>query len=192
MEQKLNAENHHNQVEDNVVVTLEYELKVDGEVVDTSENADPIVFLQGAEQIVPGLEKGIYGMKLGESREIVVSPDEGYGEYDEKGIVEVARKEFPNDFPLEPGVEITVHTDKESEEGEDDEHELMEATIVSVNKYVVTLNFNHPLAGKTLNFKVKVIDLREATEEEIEHGHVHGDEEDYEFEDEDFNKSEEE
>lgn len=191
MENKLNTETHPTVVEDNVIVTLEYELKVDGEVVDSSDEGDPIVFLQGAEQIVLGLEKGIYGMKLDESREITVSPAEGYGEYDEKGIVEVARKEFPADFPLEPGVEITVHTDENSE---DSEHDLMEATIVSVNKFVVTLNFNHPLAGKTLNFKVKVVDLREATEEEIEHGHVHGDDHDhdYEFEDEDFDELEEE
>lgn len=187
----MNTETNPTMVENNVVVTLEYELKVDGEVVDSSENGDPIVFLQGAEQIVIGLEKGIYGMKLGETREITVLPAEGYGEYDENGIVEVARKEFPPDFPLEPGVEITVHTDGEDE---DSENEIQEATIVSVNKYVVTLNFNHPLAGKTLDFKVKVVDLREATEEEIEHGHVHGEghDHDYEFEDEDFDELEEE
>jgi FKBP-type peptidyl-prolyl cis-trans isomerase SlyD len=183
----LNAENHYNVVVDNVVVTLEYELKVDGEVIDSSENGDPIVFLQGANQIVVGLEQGIYGMKLDESREIVVAPEDGYGEYDENGIVEVDRKEFPSDFPLEPGVEITVHADDEGEE------DIMEATIVSVDKSTVTLNFNHPLAGKTLNFKVTVIDIREATEEEIEHGHVHGDDDDeFEFEDEDFDETSEE
>lgn len=175
-------------IAENVVVTLEYELTVDGEVVDSSEEGDPIVFLQGSNQLVPGLENALPGLKAGESKEITVTPEEGYGEYDPDSIVEVARSEFPDDFPLEPGVEITVHTDESDDEFED----MMEATIVKVDKFVVTLNFNHPLAGKTLNFKVKVLELREATPEEIEHGHVHGDHDydDFEFEDEELDELE--
>lgn len=175
-------------VADDVVVTLEYELTVDGEVFDSSEEGDPVVFLQGSNQLAPGLESALIGLKIGESKEVTVSPEEGYGEYDPDAVVEVARSEFPGDFPLEPGTEITVHTDESDDEFDD----IMEATIVKVDKFVVTLNFNHPLAGKTLHFKVKVLDLREATAEELEHGHVHGDHDhdDYEFDDDELDEFE--
>ncbi len=191
MENKLNTENKPALIEDNVVVTMDYELTVDGEIVDSSTDGDPIVFLQGAEQIARGLEKAIYGLKEGDEKQVVVAPADGYGEYDPEALVEVARSEFPADFPLEPGLEITVHSDENDEELED---EMMEATVVEVGKFVVKLDFNHPLAGKTLNFKIKIVDLREATQEEIEHGHVHGDEDEdvFEFEDEDFDELEEE
>lgn len=190
MENKLNTDQTPALIEDDVVVTMDYVLTVDGEIVDSSENGNPIVFLQGSEQIAIGLEKALYGLKVGDEKEVVVSPEDGYGEYDPEALVEVARSEFPADFPLEPGLEITVHSDEDDEEMED---EMMEATVVEVGKFVVKLDFNHPLAGKTLNFKVKILELREATLEEISHGHVHGDEDDmFEFEDEDFDELEEE
>jgi FKBP-type peptidyl-prolyl cis-trans isomerase SlyD len=189
MELKLETENQPNVIIDNVVVTLDYELTIDGEIVDSSKDAEPIIFLQGAGQVIPGLEKALYGMKQGEERLITVDPVDGYGEFDEEAIVDVPRDEFPADFPLEVGVEITVHSeeaeddDDEIEEGEDD---LMEATIVAIKDDSVTLDFNHPLAGKVLTFQIKVVELREATVEEIEHGHVHGDDSDFYFDDEDF------
>ena len=188
----MDTENKPFVVEDNVVVTMNYSLSIDGEVVDSSEgeDADPIIFLQGAGQIIPGLEKSIYGLKVGDKKSVTVDSKDGYGEIDPESIVEVPKDEFPEDFPLELGVEITVNADDEDEEGEEE----MEATIVAVNESTVTLDFNHPLAGKTLNFDVHIIDIREATSEEIEHGHVHGDSDDsdFYFEDEDFDELDEE
>ncbi len=190
MELKLNTQNKPLVVEDNFVVTMNYSLKIDGEVVDTSfgDDNDPIIFLQGAGQIVYGLEKSIYGLKAGEKKSIIVDPKEGYGEIDPESIVDVPKDEFPQDFPLEVGVEITVNADNEDEDGDDE----MEATIVAVKKDTVTLDFNHPLAGKELHFDVEIVDIREATSEEIEHGHAHGDDEEFYFEDEDFDEFEDE
>ncbi|MBW6471672.1 MAG: peptidylprolyl isomerase [Anaerolineaceae bacterium] len=186
----MDTENKPFVVEDNVVVTMNYSLSIDGEVVDSSEGEDndPIIFLQGTGQIIPGLEKSIYGLKVGDKKSVTVDPKDGYGEVDPESIVEVPKDEFPEDFPLELGVEITVNADDEDEEGEEE----MEATIVAVNESTVTLDFNHPLAGKTLNFDVHIIDIREATSEEVEHGHVHGDDSEFYFEDEDFDELDEE
>jgi FKBP-type peptidyl-prolyl cis-trans isomerase SlyD len=185
----MNTENKPFVVEDNVVVTMNYSLSIDGEVVDSSEGEenDPIIFLQGAGQIISGLEKSIYGLKVGDKKSVTVDPKDGYGDIDPESIVEVPKDEFPEDFPLELGVEITVNADNEDDEGDEE----MEATIIAVNDTTVTLDFNHPLAGKTLNFDVHIIDVREATSEEIEHGHVHGDDSEFYFEDEDFDELDE-
>lgn len=186
----MDTENKPFVVEDNVVVTMNYSLSIDGEVVDSSEGEDndPIIFLQGGGQIIPGLEKSIYGLKVGDKKSVTVDPKDGYGEIDPESIVEVPKDEFPKDFPLELGVEITVNADDEDEEGDDE----MEATIIAVNENTVTLDFNHPLAGKNLNFDVHIIDIRDATTEEIEHGHVHGDDFDFYFENEDFDELDQE
>lgn len=186
----MDTENKPFVVEDNVVVTMNYSLSIDGEVVDSSEGEDndPIIFLQGAGQIISGLEKSIYGLKVGDKKSVTVDPKDGYGDIDPESIVEVPKDEFPKDFPLELGVEITVNADDEDDEGDEE----MEATIIAVNDTSVTLDFNHPLAGKTLNFDIHIIDIREATSEEIEHGHVHGDDSEFYFEDEDFNELDEE
>ncbi len=186
----MDTENKPFVVEDNVVVTMNYSLSIDGEVVDSSEGEDndPIIFLQGAGQIISGLEKSIYGLKVGDKKSVTVDPKDGYGDIDPESIVEVPKDEFPKDFPLELGVEITVNADDEDDEGDEE----MEATIIAVNDTTVTLDFNHPLAGKTLNFDVHIIDIREATSEEIEHGHVHGDDSEFYFEDEDFDELDEE
>ncbi len=176
-------------VEENLVITMDYSLSIDGEVIDSSEgeDSDPIIFLQGAGQIISGLEKSINGLKIGDKKSITVEPKEGYGEIDPEAIVEVPKDEFPKDFPLELGVEITVNSD-DDEDGDDE----MEATIIAVDDKTVTLDFNHPMAGKTLNFDVHILDIREATPEEIEHGHVHGDDSDFYFDDEDFDELDDE
>jgi FKBP-type peptidyl-prolyl cis-trans isomerase SlyD len=158
-------------VQDNVVVTMHYQLEVDGEVYDASEENDPLVFLQGHQNIIPGLESELYGLKVGESKEVQVAPQDGYGEIDKDAIQDVDRDEFPSDIPLEPGVELEM---------KDQEGNEIYARIVSVSKDRVKLDFNEPLAGKKLDFRITIIDLREATAEEIEHGHAH-----YESEEED-------
>jgi FKBP-type peptidyl-prolyl cis-trans isomerase SlyD len=151
-------------VADNVVVTIEYTLLVEGEILDSSEEEGPLEFLQGHSNIIPGLEKELYGMKPGERKQVVVQPDAGYGEFDEEALMDVPRSEFPEEIPLKPGVELEV-TDQEGD--------TQLARIVSVSKSDVKLDFNHPLAGKVLEFDITIKELRQATSEEIDHGHVH-------------------
>jgi FKBP-type peptidyl-prolyl cis-trans isomerase SlyD len=103
-------------------------------------------------------------MKVGESKEVVVTPAEGYGEFDENAFMDVPRNAFPADIPVEEGTELTVR---------DDSGQPRYARIDTVDGDTVTLNFNHPLAGDELHFNVKVVALREPSSEELEHGHVH-------------------
>jgi FKBP-type peptidyl-prolyl cis-trans isomerase SlyD len=151
-------------VQDGLVVSMEYTLTVDGEVLDSSKNAGPLQFLAGHDNIVPGLEREMKGMKIGESKDVTVSPADAYGEFDEDAYVEVPRSEFPNDIGLELGMELGL-TD------EDDNHQM--AFVESFDDESVRLDLNHPLAGAELHFNVKVVGLREPTKEELEHGHVH-------------------
>ena len=151
-------------VENGQVVSMEYTLRVDGEVLDSSDEAGPLQFLAGRDNIVPGLEREMLGMKIGESKEVVVPPVDGYGVFDAEAFADVARGQFPADVPLEEGLELHV-TD------EDGNHQM--ARIDSFDEETVRLDFNHPLAGAELHFSVKVVALREPTAEELDHGHVH-------------------
>jgi FKBP-type peptidyl-prolyl cis-trans isomerase SlyD len=151
-------------IEDNVIVTLNYTVKVDDEIVDTSEGHEPIEFIQGSGQVISGLEDNLYGLTVGDSKQFTVPPSEGYGEEDLDALAEVPRSEFPPNIPLKKGIELML---------KDEEGDEMQAYIVEVGEENVTLNFNHPLAGKTMKFAVEVVDLRWATEEELDHGHVH-------------------
>lgn len=161
----MNKENNQSEVvAEDTVVSLDYTLKVDGEVIDTSEGSEPIQFIQGRGQIIPGLESELNGMAVGDSKEVVVQPSEGYGEIDEKAYANIPRKEFPSNIPLEKDVKLQLR---------DDEGNILDAYIENVKENSVRLNFNHPLAGKELHFDVTVVDLRDATEEELAHGHVH-------------------
>lgn len=155
-------------VEDDVVVTLAYRLSVDGEVIEDSESeeGERIEFIQGAGQVLPALEEQLYGLGVGDQKDVTLQPDEGYGMPDPDAYADVPRSEFPAEIPLRPGVELQL---------KDEDDELQYAVIESVNDQDVRLNFNHQLAGKVLEFSVHVIGLRTATSEELEHGHVHGD-----------------
>ena len=103
-------------------------------------------------------------MAMGESKELVIPPKDGYGEEDPSAYTDIPGDEFPSEIPLEPGVELEL---------KNTDGDILEASIVSVSEESVRLNFNHPLAGKILNFSVKVVELRFATQEELDHGHVH-------------------
>jgi FKBP-type peptidyl-prolyl cis-trans isomerase SlyD len=151
-------------IEQNSVVSLDYTLKVDGGVVDTSEGSEPIEFIQGQGQIIPGLESELYGMSIGDSKDVVISPSQGYGEIDSEAFADIPREEFPPNIPLEEGVALQL---------KDQDGNVLEAHIVEAGEKTVRLNFNHPLAGKELHFSVKVVGIREASDEEISHGHVH-------------------
>jgi FKBP-type peptidyl-prolyl cis-trans isomerase SlyD len=152
-------------VTDGQVVSMEYTLRVDGKVVDTSEGGDPLEYLHGAANIIPGLEREMEGMTIGESKQVTVSAADGYGEENDEAFLDVPRSEFPEDMPLNPGVEMELTTP---------EGEPLYARVESVEGDIVHLNMNHPLAGKDLLFDVKVVGLRDATDEEMDHGHAHG------------------
>lgn len=175
----METQNNPRAVADDVVVSLEYKLTVDGEVVDSTEGDEPLQFIQGHQNIIPGLERELAGMEIGDSKKVVVPPAQAYGEVDPGNIIDVPRNEFPAEIPLDPGTELEV---------KNADGEVLSATISAVSKETVKLDFNHPLAGKELFFDVTVVDLRSATEEELAHGHVHSDDFDYEEEeyDEDF------
>jgi FKBP-type peptidyl-prolyl cis-trans isomerase SlyD len=151
-------------VQDGVVVSIEYTLHVDGELLDKSEGQGPLQFLAGHGNIIPGLESEMRGMKIGESKDVVVQPADGYGEFDDEAFMNVPRDQFPKDMELKEGVELTVR---------DDEGNARYARVDNIEGDTVTLNFNHPLAGDELHFYVKVVSLREPSAEELEHGHVH-------------------
>ena len=151
-------------VQDGVVVSMEYKLTVEGEVLDSSDGAGPLQFLAGYGNIIPGLEQEMMGMKVGDSKEVVVQPADGYGEFDEEAFMEVPRADFPADMELEEGLELHVS---------DESGDHKAAFIQSFDDKTVKLDFNHPLAGAELHFFVKVVSLREPTDEELDHGHVH-------------------
>jgi FKBP-type peptidyl-prolyl cis-trans isomerase SlyD len=151
-------------VQDGLVVSMEYTLTIDGEELDSSKDAGPLQFLAGYDNIVPGLEREMIGMKIGESKDVLVLPVDGYGEFVEDAFMEVPRSEFPNDMELEEGLEINVS---------DEDGQQQMAFVESFNDEIVRLDFNHPLAGAELQFTVKVVGLREATSEELDHGHAH-------------------
>ena len=151
-------------VKNNLVVTIDYTLTVDGEVIDSSAEHEPLEFLQGHGNIIPGLEREMLGMKIGESKAVIVSPADGYGEIDEEAFMEIPSNQFPENIPVEVGIELQA----QNEEGGP-----AYARIEKIENNIVLLNFNHPLAGKELHFAVKVVGIREPSEEELAHGHVH-------------------
>ena len=151
-------------VANDLVVTMDYVLTVEDEIWDSSEDEGPIQFLQGHGNIIRGLEQQVNGMAIGESREITVKAADGYGEYDMEQVVDVPISEFPEEIPLESGVELEM---------KDTEGDTVFGRIISVGKSRVKVDFNHPLAGRELHFKVTIVGLREAASVELEHGHVH-------------------
>ena len=151
-------------VKNNLVVSIDYTLTVNGEIVDSSDSREPLIFLHGHGNIIPGLEKEILGMKIGESKKVLITPKDGYGEFDEEAFMEIPINQFPKNIPVEVGTEVQM---------QDEGGEAVFAWIEKVENNMALLNFNHPLAGKTLNFAVKVVALREPGEDELAHGHVH-------------------
>ncbi|MEI7844503.1 MAG: peptidylprolyl isomerase [Chloroflexota bacterium] len=151
-------------VQDGQVVSMTYTLRVEGEILDSSEGQEPLQFIQGAGNIIPGLENEIYELGLGDSKKVVVQPEDGYGVLDPEAFIQVPRDQFPANIPLELGVEIQVT---------DENGTPMNACIDAIDDEHVTLDFNHPLAGKELHFDITIVALRDASDEENEHGHVH-------------------
>jgi FKBP-type peptidyl-prolyl cis-trans isomerase SlyD len=153
-------------VADDLVVSLGYTLTLkDGTVVDSSEEDNPLEYLHGQGQIIPGLEQSLYGMSVGDEKQVIVEPSDGYGEVDDKDHIYMPRDSFPSDLDLEVGESVFLR-DNES----DNEYQ---AFVAEIGEDDVKLDFNHPLAGRTLYFDVKVEGLRQASSEELAHGHAH-------------------
>jgi FKBP-type peptidyl-prolyl cis-trans isomerase SlyD len=148
------------------VVALHYTLRDDaGTVLDQSSTGDPLYYLHGAENIVPGLENALEGKQPGDKLEVEVSPEDGYGPKVGPGPQAVPREAFPEDAEIEEGMPFSV----ENEDGEE-----IDLWVSRVDGDQVFVDMNHPLAGMTLHFQVEVVSVREATLEEQSHGHPHG------------------
>ena len=153
------------QIESNSVVTLHYTLKDnDGKVIDQSDDGS-FLYLHGAMNIIPGLEKALAGRTAGEEFTVSVSPEEGYGVKDPERIQEVPKDMFEDTEEIKVGIQFHA----QSPDGN-----AVVVTVTEVRDDVVVIDGNHALAGVDLNFEVKIIDVREASEEEASHGHVHG------------------
>ncbi len=153
------------QIAQNSVVAFHYTLTNDaGEVLDSSEGRDPLTYLHGSGNIIPGLEKELEGHGSGDKLQVAVAPEEGYGEVQPALVQEVPRDAFQGVDEVQPGMQFQAQTQ---------EGPLM-VTITKVEGDTVTVDGNHPLAGEKLNFDVEIAEVREATEEEVSHGHVHG------------------
>lgn len=152
-------------IEPNSVVAIHYTLTgEDGEVIDSSEGADALVYLSGAHNIIPGLDNALLGHEAGDTKKVVVQPDEGYGNYDENLVQAIPREMFGGIEDIEVGMSFQA-------EGPEGQTQFVE--VMKIEGEEVTVDGNHVLAGKVLNFDVKIESVREATEEEISHGHVH-------------------
>ncbi|MEZ4672390.1 MAG: peptidylprolyl isomerase [Anaerolineae bacterium] len=151
-------------IEEGIVVSMTYVLNVEGEEVGRADANEPLEYLHGAENIVAGLEAALEGKQVGDRVQISVPPEAAYGEYDEEEVDEFDRDEIPGSENLELGMIVEV---------EDEDGYIYEGSVVEMTDGSIFVDFNHPLAGKTLDFDVTVVALREADPEELDHGHPH-------------------
>jgi len=148
------------------VVSIHYKVvdTANAEVIDSSDDGEPMTYLHGASNIIPGLEQALEGKGIGDEIEVTVEPADAYGEYSEDRIQQVPIEAFEEMEKVEPGMMVTAQSD-------DGQINLM---VTEVDEATVTVDANHPLAGKSLSFDVRVEAVRDASDEEISHGHVHG------------------
>jgi FKBP-type peptidyl-prolyl cis-trans isomerase SlyD len=153
------------QVAKDKVVSIDYTLTgTGGEVIDSSQGAEPLTYLHGAGNIIPGLERALEGKSAGDEINATIAPDQGYGQKNPGLVQPVPRSQFPGVKDITVGQQFQAQTN----------HGPRVVTVVGVTDDTVTVDANHPLAGATLNFAVKVVDVRDATAEELGHGHAHG------------------
>jgi FKBP-type peptidyl-prolyl cis-trans isomerase SlyD len=165
------------EIRDGVVVSLSYVLTVDGDEVGRADASQPLEYLHGAENIVPGLEAALTGKKVGDKLSVTVPPEEAYGHYDEDDMDEFDLDEIPGGENLEVGMVVEM---------EDEDGYVYVGTVAEISDESVLVDFNPPLAGKTLNFDVEVLAMREAQPDELDHGHPHSLDDFYGDDDDDF------
>ena len=153
-------------IKKNKVVSMSYCLKnTKGEELDRADTDKPLDYLHGGGNIVPGLENALDGLKIGDKKEVTVEPEDGYGEILTDLKMEVERKAFPNDQKIAPGMQFMASL------SDGKKHPF---NVVEIKEDKVHVDGNHPLAGQTLQFSVEIIKIRDATPEELKHGHAHG------------------
>ncbi|MFU4861077.1 FKBP-type peptidyl-prolyl cis-trans isomerase [Pseudomonas aeruginosa] len=154
------------QIAANKAVSIDYTLTNDaGDVIDSSAGGAPLVYLHGAGNIIVGLEKALEGKNVGDELSVAIEPEDAYGEYSAELVATLTREMFEGVDELEVGMQFHVSAPDGG---------MQIVTIRDIDGDDVTVDGNHPLAGQRLNFKVKVVDVREANAEEIAHGHIHG------------------
>ena len=158
-----------NTVSNNMVASVHYKgtLPENGEIFDSSEGREPLTFLVGHKQMIPGFEEEIMGAKVGDTREFTLSSDRAYGDRDNDAVMEIPREQFAQleqEATLETGMQLVAQMP----------HGPSPFTITSLTDDTVTADFNHALAGQSLTFSVEIVELRAASEEELAHGHAHG------------------
>lgn len=158
-----------NTIKENTIASVHYTgtLPESGEVFDSSEGRDPLTFLVGHGQMIPGFEKEMMGAGVGERREFTLTPEQAYGDRDDQAVMQIPRENFApleEEAKLEVGMQLVAQMP----------HGPSPFTIIELTDELVTGDFNHALAGKSLTFSVEVVELRDASEEELAHGHVHG------------------
>ena len=155
-------------IENNMVVSVHYTgtLPDNGEIFDTSEGRDPLIFIVGHKQMIPGFEREMMGCKVGDKKEFTLSPEDAYGEKEEAAIIKIPRAQFgqlEEATTLEVGFQLVAQLP----------HGPAPFTVIELDEEYITADFNHALAGKSLTFNVEVVALRSASQSEIMHGHVH-------------------
>ena len=154
-----------NKIEQSTIASVHYTgTFIDGEVFDSSEGKAPLSFEVGKGQMISGFEQEMLGAEIGEKREFTLTPEKAYGMRDEGAIQKVPKSQFPDDMQLAPGMVLGAQSDRGP----------VQFSVVSVDGDEVTVDFNHQMAGMTLRFSVEVVGIREATREELAHGHAHG------------------
>lgn len=152
-------------VKKDAVVSLSYTLtNAEGQQLDKSSPDKPFAYLHGNKQIVPGLENALEGLAIGDKKEVTVPPGEGYGEFEPKLKMDLERSNFPKDIEIQAGMQFSADVNGDNRI----------FTVTGLENDKVQVDGNHPLAGQTLHFDVEVVEIRDATEEELQHGHVHG------------------
>lgn len=154
-------------IEDKKVVSFHYTLTSDGgETLDSSRERDePMLYLHGASNIIPGLEKALDGREAGDSFQVTVPPEEAYGPRREANVQRLTLKKLGlKPTQLKPGMILNLQTSQGP----------AQVTVLKVGRFNVDVDANHPLSGMNLNFDVEIVEVRDASEEEAEHGHAHG------------------
>ncbi|MCK9425090.1 MAG: peptidylprolyl isomerase [Ignavibacteriaceae bacterium] len=150
----------------NQVVTINYILTdSEGEIIDSTSEGKSFSFLSGSEQVLPKLEEAVGAMLIGSKRIVALTAEDAYGEYIDDAVQILQRSEFPKEVEIKEGMEFVTNAPDGSQ---------MPFVISKITDEQITVDFNHPLAGVDLTFDVELLDLRDATAEELSHGHAHG------------------
>jgi FKBP-type peptidyl-prolyl cis-trans isomerase SlyD len=152
------------QIAEKKAVTIKYTLRdEEGAVLDTTDGRDPLTYLHGAGNLVPGVEEALEGKSPGEEIKVTVPPEKAYGKREDGNVRNVPLRKLPSG-KIQPGSQVQLNTN----------HGPILAVVQAIKGDYATIDLNHPLAGKTLRFEMEVVEVRDATEEELAHGHVHG------------------